>query len=46
MSDQNCLTRYEPMCRTGPNGQNIPDHGDLLINEEKAFVNANAGKIR
>ena len=40
MSDQNCLTKYESnpsISRTGPNGQNIPDQGDLLINEEKAF---------
>ena len=40
LSNQNCLTRYRPnssMDRTGPDGQNIPGHRDLLINEEKAF---------
>ena len=40
MSDQNCLTRYglnPSISRTGPNGKNKPDHGDLLINEKKAF---------
>ena len=36
LSDQNCLSRYRSnpsIGQTGPDGQNIPGHRDLLINE-------------
>ena len=39
-NDQNCLTRYRSkisMGATGPKGQNIPVHNDVVTLEEKAF---------
>ena len=43
-SDQNSLTRYRSNAltvQTGPDGQNIPRHTAVLINEKYVFVNAN-----
>ena len=43
-SGQKCLTRYRSNAltvQTGPDGQNIPRHTDVLINEKYVFVNVN-----
>ena len=42
--DLNCMTRYHSNAMagpSGPDGQNIPCHSVLLINEKYVFVNAN-----
>ena len=43
-SDQNCLTRCNSnrlTGDTGPHGQNIPCHKDVLIIDKYVFVNTN-----
>ena len=43
-SDQNCLTRYNSNVlrrETGPDGQHIFGHTDVLLNDTHVFVNAN-----
>ena len=42
-SDQNCLIRYNSSAlrgETGPDGQYILGHTDVLINDKHDFVNA------
>ena len=44
-SEQNCLTMYNWNAlrgETGPRGQYIRGHTDMLINDKHIFVNANA----
>ena len=48
-SDQNCLTRSNWNAlrgETGPDGQYILGHTDVLINDMHVFVNANTCSIQ
>ena len=47
-SDQNCLTRYYSNVlrgETGPDGQNIFVHTDVLINDKYARLSFNMGPV-